>query len=207
MTACTAGIGSPASGRTRMRLAALLTALAGLLLVRPAPPVAAQDDHEPMLVGAPRCKMCHGQSTGDQWSVWEDSAHARAWEALATPQARAIAEERGLADAQQAPECLRCHATTAFLGEGCELAPNNSYALSEGVGCEACHGPGSKYMVMSVMRNRARAIENGLWLNGGAEHCQKCHNEQSPTFEGFDHAEFWARIAHPIPDGRDPGGE
>jgi hypothetical protein len=28
----------------------------------------------------------------------------------------------------------------------------------------------------------------------------KCHNEESPTFAGFNFDESWAKIAHPVPE-------
>jgi hypothetical protein len=54
------------------------------------------------------------------------------------------------------------------------------------------------------MQNREEAIKNGLILvlvsDGSAEKlCKTCHNEQSPTFKGFDFKKMWAEIAHPLP--------
>ena len=30
--------------------------------------------------------------------------------------------------------------------------------------------------------------------------CARCHNEESPTFKGFEFEERWAEIAHPVPE-------
>jgi hypothetical protein len=154
------------------------------------------------LIGSAKCKICHQtKKQGDQYGIWQESAHAKAWEALASDQAKKIATERKLGDPQQAEECIGCHATKAFLGNP---PAEESYEITEGVGCEACHGPGSEYKSLSVMRNLEKARSLGLQMHEGAEFCQKCHNEKSPTFESFDYKEQWAKIAHPIPKAEEP---
>jgi hypothetical protein len=162
---------------------------------------------EPQLVGAPACKICHQkEKDGDQWGIWEKSAHAKAFETLASDEAKKIAAEKGIDDPQAAPECLRCHTTHHFLGmETVELAKRNKYEISEGVGCEVCHGPGSEYKSKKVMEDREAALAAGMQLHEGADHCLQCHNEESPTFKPFDFKERWAQIAHPIPE--EEGGE
>jgi hypothetical protein len=32
--------------------------------------------------------------------------------------------------------------------------------------------------------------------------CKTCHNEESPTFAGFEYEEMVKKIAHPIPDAK-----
>ena len=39
----------------------------------------------------------------------------------------------------------------------------------------------------------------GMLSEKTAEACGRCHNEDSPTFAGFDFEERWAEIAHPVP--------
>jgi len=151
------------------------------------------------IIGAPKCKSCHKAKTGDQWKIWTDSAHARAFETLASEQAREIATDQGLGDPQLEDVCLKCHATRASLGAGAVINEKGKYADSEGVGCEACHGPGSDYKPRKIMEDSEAAQAAGLVMNRTADGCTTCHNEQSPTFKGFDFETRWSEIAHPVP--------
>ena len=155
---------------------------------------------DPELVGAPKCKICHKAKTGDQWGIWEASSHAKAYETLASDEAKKIATEKGLGDPQQAAECLVCHVTQAFLGGEVKVSAKGKYVDAEGIGCEACHGPGSAYKSKKIMVDSEAAAAAGLQIVKGAEFCQQCHNEKSPTFKAFDYEKRWAEIAHPVPE-------
>ena len=153
----------------------------------------------PTLVGTPKCKICHGKKTGNQWTIWSETGHAKAYETLASEEAKKIATEKGLGDPQQEKDCLRCHVTRAFLGCAEEMIDaKGQYDPSEGVGCEACHGAGSAYK--KVMKDHEKAVAAGLNTELGEALCLRCHNEESPTFQGFDYQKQWAEIAHPVPD-------
>ncbi len=154
-------------------------------------------------VGVAVCAPCHkGEKKGKMFEIWQASKHAKAYETLKTEQAKKVAEAKGIkVPPHEAPECLKCHVT----GYG---APKEAFLerfkIEDGVQCEACHGPGSDYKTLKVMQNREEAIKNGLVLvlveDGSAEKlCKTCHNEQSPTFKGFDFKKAWAEIAHPLP--------
>lgn len=122
-------------------------------------------------IGAAKCKMCHNKPTsGEQYKKWSEGPHAKAFETL--PEADRTNEK-----------CLKCHTTPTL-------------EKSEGVSCEACHGPGSKYKAPAIMKDQAKSIENGLIVPDEAL-CKKCHNEESPNFKGFDFATYSAKIAHP----------
>lgn len=179
------------SNHSRAVLAVLLFAF--MLLSLPSPGFSQE------LVGAPKCKGCHKAKTGDQWKIWTESAHARAFETLASEQAAGIAAELGIGDPQQEPACLKCHTTRASLGETVPLSESGSYADSEGVGCEACHGPGSEYKAKQVMTDPQAARAAGMLMRKTAEACGACHNPESPTFVDFDFDLRWAQIAHPVP--------
>ena len=53
------------------------------------------------------------------------------------------------------------------------------------------------------MKDQAKAVENGLNVWSSEEEisamCQGCHNEESPTFKGFNFAEMYDQIKHNIP--------
>ena len=155
------------------------------------------------IVGAPKCKACHKTKTGDQWKIWTESAHARAFETLASAASKKIAEDRGIGDPQQEEACLKCHTTRVFLGVDVPVSEKGKYADNEGVGCESCHGPGSDYKPGSIMKDPEAARAAGLVMESTAEACTRCHNETSPTFKPFDFEHRWAEIAHPIPGGEE----
>lgn len=151
-------------------------------------------------IGSAKCKMCHMTAkSGAQFKIWQESAHSKAFETLKTPKADEIAKAKGLTvPAAQAPECVACHVTA----HGKAAAVRGGVTDAEGVGCEACHGPGSEYQKMTVMKQLAagevEAAKVGLVVPTEAL-CKTCHNEKSPTYKAFDFKTFSAKIAHPVP--------
>lgn len=146
--------------------------------------------------GVAKCKICHkSPEQGEQFIIWEKTGHAKAFQSLGTPEAKAIAEKMGIADPQTSPKCLKCHSTAYYFTE--ELV-TQVIPVTEGISCESCHGPGKDYMKKSVMENKEEAIANGL-IMPTKETCLKCHNEESPVYKPFDFDERWAKIAHPLP--------
>lgn len=150
---------------------------------------------DPMIIGADKCKMCHKAKTGDQFAIWEGSVHAKAFETLKSDAAVAAAKEMGLGNPWEEEACLKCHTTQHFLGAA--IDEKGKYDIAEGVSCEACHGAASEYKTLHKKDvEAAKAV--GLIL-GDQETCVKCHNEESPTFKGFDYATMWEKIKHPVP--------
>lgn len=154
-------------------------------------------------VGSTKCATCHKTAAqGEQFPKWQASKHAKAYATLASPKALEIAKAKGIADPQKAPECLKCHVTAhgvdaKLLGE--------KYAVTDGVGCESCHGAGADYMKKATMEGiTAGTIDPatvGLVKPDKAK-CESCHNKESPTFAGFDYEKAKAAIAHPVPEAR-----
>ncbi len=152
-------------------------------------------------VGAAKCKTCHRKpESGEQYPKWEESRHSKAFQTLATDEAKAIAAERGIDNPQESAECLQCHVTA--YDAPAELL-GAKYSVEDGVGCESCHGAGGNYFKKSTMKSiTAGEIEGssvGL-MTPDETTCTGCHNEKSPNFKGFDFDEYWAKIAHPIPE-------
>lgn len=147
-------------------------------------------------VGVKICKMCHQtEKMGKQFDVWQKSPHAQAFDTLKSAAAEKIAKEKGLTKAaSESPECLECHAITA-----------DPKLIADGVQCESCHGAGSDYKNMAVMKDHAKAVAAGLsdFKDKAAmeKTCKQCHNEKSPTKKEFNFDEMWAKIKHPIPKG------
>jgi hypothetical protein len=182
-----------------MKLHATWIRIAGLVLIANlvVPMVRAQDKGPHKYIGAAKCGMCHKTAAkGDQFGQWSKSAHAKAYEALASDKALAIAKEKGLdKPPQQHDACLKCHVT----GHGKPAAHfEPSFKKEDGVGCETCHGPGSDYKSTPVMKDPAASKAAGLVV-ADEKTCTACHNSESPTFEGFDFKTMWAKVQHPNP--------
>jgi hypothetical protein len=150
----------------------------------------------PKYVGAAKCKVCHmTEKSGKAYPIWEKSQHAKAFATLATPEAAEVAKKLGIDDAQKSDKCLVCH-VTGFAAD--KALKDSTLTLTEGVSCEACHGAGSDYKSMSVMKDHAKAMAAGL-LMPGEKNCVTCHNDKSPTFKAFKFADMTKVIAHPRP--------
>lgn len=132
-------------------------------------------------IGSAKCKMCHkGEKKGNVAEKWDASLHSKAFEGL----------KKG--GNEKKAECLTCHVTG--FGKGYKVGDANAAAF-EGVGCESCHGPGSEYKAMSVMKDKKAAAAKGLITPTEAT-CLTCHNKKSPTFKGFNFADAVKKIDH-----------
>ena len=154
---------------------------------------------EPHYIGSDKCaKMCRkGEKKGAQYEQWQKSGHSKAYKKLGTPAAKEVAEKQGIkGNPQKAPECLRCH-VTAPPSVKKELI-DSTCTYEEGVGCEGCHGPGSDYRKLNVMKNHEMAIAAGM-LEQDEASCVRCHNPESPTYKPFKYEEEVKKVLHPIP--------
>jgi hypothetical protein len=120
-------------------------------------------------VGNGACLECHEEA----FPLWRESKHGHAWETLET------------AGKQHHLNCVGCHVTGYEQPGGvCRL---DKVAGREDVGCESCHGPGSRHV-------EEPGAENILG-KPGRELCVTCHNpENSPH---FDFARYLPRIVGP----------
>jgi RecJ-like exonuclease len=108
-------------------------------------------------IGAEKCKMCHKV----EYASWSEMKHKGAFDLLS-------ADEQGKA------ECTKCHAT----GGSVDMP---------GVQCEACHGPGSEYKSMKVMKDHDASLAAGLVLPDEAL-CKSCHEGAPHDVSPFDFA-------------------
>jgi hypothetical protein len=102
----------------------------------------------PTYIGADKCKMCH-KIQFDSWTAIDKHS-------------KALENAKASKDPAFSPACLNCHAT-------------NTSDASKGVECEACHGAGSDYKALSVMKDRAKAVAAGLVIPTQAT-CDGCHD-------------------------------
>jgi hypothetical protein len=147
----------------------------------------------PTYVGSAKCSICHRtESQGRQYPIWQASKHSQSVAALSSPEAAKKAQAMGVQNPASSPACFKCHEPLA------EKAPE---IKAEGMTCEVCHGPGSEYRKLNVMKDKALAVKNGLILYGSPDaikkFCLGCHENAHGTT--FDFTAAWEKIKHPKP--------
>ncbi len=134
-------------------------------------------------VGVKKCRMCHkGEKRGKVFEKWAAREHANAFETLKK------------AGKEKDPACLKCH-VTGFNNGGYKIGDENASKF-EGVQCEACHGPGSTYKKMSVMKDKNKALAAGLFYPKEKD-CKVCHDDtKCKAAKKFNYKEYLKKIDH-----------
>jgi hypothetical protein len=129
-----------------------LSGLVGMTGAAPATAATSGSSASGVHVGVASCagSTCHGRQEGDGRVVRQDElmrwqepsspsgAHSRAFAVLSNSRSQAIAQRLGIGPASSAPACLGCHADPGARG--------GRFQLTDGVGCEACHGGASNWL-------------------------------------------------------------
>ena len=131
---------------------------------------------------------CHSRPAASGLTVrqnelitWQDphseaGSHSRAWKVLTTPRGEAISQRLGLGQAERAKECVACHADP--------VAPADRgarFQISDGVGCEACHGGSGAWIAShyAVGATHAANVTRGMVALDDpkvrAAKCLDCH--------------------------------
>ncbi|MHC4767020.1 MAG: multiheme c-type cytochrome [Planctomycetota bacterium] len=142
-------------------------------------------------LGVKRCKKCHFQ----QWKSWSDTKMAKTFEVLRPGAAADAKADRGL-DPQEDytgdTQCLSCHTTGYGHRGGYRTPPPGDAAAARtagelaGVGCEACHGPGSVFVsIHEEIQDSQRTYEASELHDAGQYRiatpvCAGCHRESAP---------------------------
>ena len=167
------------NGRFCFSLAAAILLVNGRL--------AAADAEPSKYTGPGSCSSpsCHGgvQPRTDttvlqnEYSTWVvRDKHAHAFINLTNPVGTRIAKIMGLPSPDTAPRCLACHAL--------DVPPDQrarTFDLTDGVGCENCHGPASAWLGPHTTRgwNYDKSLELGMYntrdLVHRSEKCLSCH--------------------------------
>jgi hypothetical protein len=157
-------------------------------------------------VGSETCKDCHRRA----YKVWKEgrddhaAKHSHAYATLQHPP-----NSRGGIPRNFDPECISCHVVgwnpqkyfpyrSGFLS--LEATPH----LTD-VGCENCHGPGSKHVAAesgdeAVDDDEMTARREKMWLDlkDAEQKCLECHDlDNSPDFQvegAFER--YWEKIEH-----------
>lgn len=126
----------------------------------------------PAFAGTEACAKCHPGAH----RIWGESGHAHAFATLRN------------AGADADPNCLPCHT----VGFGTPAGYRREFAGSKltNVGCESCHGPGSRH----IEARTAGDAEAGRMRPLGAGDCQRCHHGEFSR--PFDWNEFWPPVKH-----------
>ena len=158
----------------------LLTAMAGQ---RPTANGAA-------FVGTETCGECHVPAL----LAWKKSKHAGAWQTLEDAASGKLKHKNSDKPrygwpTTAYPDCVGCHVVGYGQVSGF-VNPQKTPQLGN-VGCESCHGPGSRH----VDSKRGKLPpDQGIMGKCDVSLCLKCHDfEQSP---GFDYPERWKKIEH-----------
>lgn len=160
-----------------------LMLLAGLPLQAQPLPQEASETH--LGVGSCASSTCHGAVTPwrnsrvgqNEYVIWHTKdPHARSYRTLTGEAARRIARNLGLANAHEAKICLDCHADNVAPAQRAR-----SFQLSDGVGCESCHGGSGRWLGTHIAgaSTRAQSLASGMYPTdepvARAKLCLSCH--------------------------------
>lgn len=138
-------------------------------------------------VGVTSCagSTCHGAAAPwrnstvlqNEYITWEQKdRHARAYKTLLTERSQRIARNLGIGPAHEAKVCLDCHAHNPQAEKRGRV-----FQVSDGVGCEACHGGAERWLGVHVtgLGNHEDNIKAGLYPTedpiARARLCMSCH--------------------------------
>ncbi len=130
--------------------------------------------------------QCHGSVVPregsnvmqNEYITWtQDDPHSQAYDVLRNDESKAIAARLGLRAAHTAKICLDCHADNVASDKRGE-----KFQLSDGVGCEACHGGAENWLSSHYnlpVITHADSVAAGLYpsdkLSKRANLCLSCH--------------------------------
>lgn len=113
----------------------------------------------------------------NEYSTWLfHDRHAKAYNTLLNEQSKRIATKLGIKDASKAGICLDCHADNVSVEKRGE-----EFHITDGVGCEACHGGSEKWLGTHTIQpySLARNLADGMYptsdLAKRTELCVSCH--------------------------------
>jgi hypothetical protein len=164
-------------------LAMLILVLPGLANAAATTEIAA---HKHMGVATCGNSVCHGSAQPfkdsnvmqNEFALWQsfDPHATKSFQALQSEAGQSIAKKLGLGDATQAKVCLDCHTDNPPAS-----ARGDKFQLSDGVGCEACHGGAEQWISSHAAKgaNHPDNLAKGMYPTENpihrAELCLTCH--------------------------------
>ncbi len=120
----------------------------------------------------------------NEYIIWSrKDKHAKAYEVLSNDKSKRMARNLGLESARTAKICLDCHADNVG-----EAQRGKRFQLSDGVGCEACHGGAIRWLGphVSGKGSHKENIELGMYPTEDpvqrARLCLSCHYGNADKF-------------------------
>jgi hypothetical protein len=157
-------------------------------------------------LGSKSCQKCHYK----EYASWQKTSMAKAFESL-KPNTVLEAKKRASLDPTKdytkESACVACHVTGygkpggyPEVGKDWSAEEIARAASMEGVGCEACHGPGELY---SPLKKENKDYKWSEIIPVGAVHpdaqtCTSCHNKQSPSFQEFKFEDKIGKDTHEV---------
>jgi hypothetical protein len=148
----------------------IVGAAVGLINAAATLPAAAEEpilpQYQPDIhLGVASCagSTCHGATAPwkgsnvlqNEYATWQRSdKHAKAYEVLLNDKSKRIAKNLGLKNAHTAAVCLDCHADNVPAKTRAK-----QFQISDGVGCEACHGGAMRWLGIHVSGAATRKAE------------------------------------------------
>ncbi|HET9679826.1 MAG TPA: multiheme c-type cytochrome, partial [Gammaproteobacteria bacterium] len=129
--------------------------------------------------------LCHGSASErhttpvlqNEYLIWQrQDAHSDAFATLTTPEALAITRKLGLGDPVSEALCLDCHTDNPAPAQR-----GDKFLLSDGIGCEACHGGAENWLASHTAPETTHAdnLAAGMYPTADpqarAALCQSCH--------------------------------
>lgn len=168
---------------TRLAIVIMLIFVTRAVGANPPLPESAAEVHE----GVASCatSVCHGKVSPDpaspvwlnEYRVWlREDYHSRAYRTLQNAQSQAIAKKLDLPSAVGAKICLDCHADNVPAEKR-----GQRFQVSDGVGCEACHGGGGRWLESHAEEGTSHAdnLAKGMYPTedpqARARLCLSCH--------------------------------
>ncbi|MHC4722236.1 MAG: multiheme c-type cytochrome, partial [Planctomycetota bacterium] len=122
-------------------------------------------------LGSTSCNSCHKY----EYEKWSTKRHAAAYQTLVD------------VGSQYDPECVSCHVVGLEYETG--FVSQKSPEDLRNVGCEICHGPGSKHMTAILMAQEQTGISEPQST------CIDCHTPEHSNYQGRED-EYLAKIVH-----------
>ena len=145
----------------------------------------AYTDYKHLGVASCSSSVCHGKISAqsgrhvalNEYTVWtQDDRHSQGYNRLKSPAAVQIAAKLGLPNAVGAKICLDCHTDNVP-----RALQGPKYKITDGIGCEACHGGSEKWIESHAQPSSAHKanVAKGLYPSDQplqrATLCLSCH--------------------------------